>query len=324
MLTHSASMEGAPSPSRSRSRRRGSRTLKPIDAAVRRLDDAFNDGDLPEIKQCDYKVLRHYLTAADLRKPGAVYPTPSATLEKLTGYSARSVSAANTSLVRAGLIERLVTMEGRRDPEWRTVLTPKCLGLFFGHHSQEIAPPVDRVLSPSDGQGAAPQAPVDKSTEQPEQPQPELPRPPEPADGQAIHIRDDLKPLLAVLKPAEVVKVLGIAKAADVRVQDVMAHRLPAILVAKEPVGLLVHLIDSGQDWKRPVTVPGQRKKQVSEANSNTKAGWRQDEARRRKETEDQSLKAAPPAGHRAAIEAMKAAVALRKLQGGANLTNVV
>ena len=67
-------------------------------------------------------------------------------------------------------------------------------------------------------------------------------------------MRDDLKPLLQVMQPDDVRKVLAVARAHDVWVQDVMAHRLPAILAAREPVGYLIHLIHSGEDWRRPVT----------------------------------------------------------------------
>jgi hypothetical protein len=293
-----------------RRRSRGSRSLKPIDTAVRRLDDLYNEGGF-EHGQRAYKVLRCCLTAADLREPGAVYQTPSATLEKLTGYRPRSISAAYTDLVRAGLIERHVVMEGRRDPEWSTVLTPKCWALFFGDHSQSSAPPLEIGLNTIVGEGAVPPAIVDKSTEQPErqqpeQPQSEQPRPPEPVEGQAIHIRDDLKPLLQVLQPAEVKKALGIAKAADVWVQDVMAHRLPAILAAKEPMGLLIHLIDSGQDWKRPVVIPGQRKQPVSSESANSKADKRNAQEQLQRQAENQKAIESPPEIRRQSIQALR------------------
>ncbi|MDZ5459312.1 hypothetical protein, partial [Azohydromonas lata] len=117
-----------------------SRSLTPIEAAVGRLDDLFNARSIPGLTPRGYKVLRHLVEAADLRQPGSVHPTPSETLQVLTGYSDRSVSGAHTDLVRAGLTERMAVMEGRRDPVWHTRLTPHCMTLLFADHSQEVAP----------------------------------------------------------------------------------------------------------------------------------------------------------------------------------------
>jgi hypothetical protein len=65
-----------------------------------------------------------------------------------------------------------------------------------------------------------------------------------------------LAPLVPVLGGQRIKRAMGIAKAAMVRVEHVLAHRLKAILAARKPLGLLVSLIRSGKDWTRPVAAP--------------------------------------------------------------------
>ncbi len=231
-----------------------SRALTPIEAAVCRLDDLFNARSIPGLTPRGYKVLRHLVEAADLRQPGAVHPTPSQTLQGLTGYSDRSVSGAHTDLVRAGLTERIAEMECRRDPVWHTRLTPHCMALLFANHSQEVAPPVDKDLNPIGGQGAAPPAPEDTP------PNPEQPTPAEQPQGtvlhEGVHVPAVLAPLVPLLGGRRIRKAMSIAKAVRVRVEHVLAHRLERLRRARDPEGLLVHLIRSGEDWTRPVEPP--------------------------------------------------------------------
>jgi hypothetical protein len=157
------------------------------------------------------------------------------------------VSYANSDLIKWGLIERPAPdLRGRRCPVWRTYLTRKALALFFDYQAQEIATPLDKEPNSVESQGAAPLA--DEEVKAAESTAPSTP------DGACtVHVRDDLRPLLTVLQPAQLKKVLGVAKRAGVWVQDVMAHRLPAILAARKPLGLLISLIRSGEDWTRPV-----------------------------------------------------------------------
>ena len=131
-------------------------------------------------------------------------------------------------------------------------------------------------------------------------------------------MRDDLKPLLQVMQPDAVRKVLAVARAHDVWVQDVMAHRLPAILAAREPVGYLIHLIHSGEDWQRPVTPPGGHKEaavQGSIKGPNTLAGEREDREREREAVEHRAQRSKPRPEHLQAFAALKSAVKLRGLQ---------
>lgn len=57
------------------------------------------------------------------------------------------------------------------------------------------------------------------------------------------------------------------------------------MLTTREPVGFLIHLIHSGEDWRRFVTPPGGRKKAAEQGSikgPNTLAGEREDIERER------------------------------------------
>lgn len=252
MPLHYAALAGASMPASLSGTR--SRALTPIDDAVRRLDDLFLGRAIPGLKTRAHKVLRVLVEAADLRQPGAINPTPSKTLEKLTNYKPRSVSGAHTDLVGLGLIERAVTLRGRRDPVWHTRLTPYCLALLFADHSQEVAPPQEKGLNPIGSQGATPLAAVDNLLT-PEQPKP-AEQPQDTVLDEGVHVPAVLVPLIQLLGGRAIKKAMGIAKAARVRVEHILAHRLERLRQARDPEGLLVHLIRSGEDWTRPVRAP--------------------------------------------------------------------
>lgn len=315
MPLHSVAQEGTPSPS---SVRRSRDLPDPVHEARLRLTELVHGGELSALPARAEAVLYELLGVADLRGADAagrmrVFDTPSKTLQQATGYSRSSITGAHRDLVAAGLIERPPQdMEGARKtgtPVGQTFLTPYAAALFFGPRAQKAAQPVDREPNPLGGEGAAPQAPVENASK----PEPQAATPA--ADGEAFHVRDDLKPLLQVLTHRQLRKVLRIARRAGVWVQHIMAHRLRAILAAKDPEGLLIHLIHAPDDWTRAVAPPKkQQAAEVSIKSANTLAGEREDEQRRRKEAEDAALKAPLNAEHRAAIAAMKAARAQRAL----------
>lgn len=243
MPLHLAAQAGASVPACSQ--RRSRQLPDPVLEARRRLDE-FCHGPLRSMRRSACEVLWQYLGKADLRHmdQGAVFTTTSRELEHALGCSKRTISYANSDLIRWGLIERPAPdLRGRRCPEWRTYLTPKALALFFDHQAQEVAVPLDKEPNSAESQGAAPPADEEVGAAEPAAPD----------RGCTVHVRDDLRPLLAVLQPAQIRKVLGVAKRAGVWVQDVMAHRLPAILAARKPLGLIISLIGSGEDWTRPV-----------------------------------------------------------------------
>lgn len=186
-------------------------------------------------------VLYEYLAKADLSSLDAsgrrrVFDTAVRELQGATGYCRRSITGANADLVAWGLIERPPQkMRGARrvgTPIAQTWLTPYANALFFRPRAQKVAQPVDKEPNPSGSEGAGPLAAEEAADTK-------APRPSEPAEGRAIHVRDDLKPLLQVMQPDAGRKLLAVARARDVWVQDVIAHRLPAILAAREPVGYL-------------------------------------------------------------------------------------
>jgi hypothetical protein len=320
MPTHSAAQEGTPSPA---SARRSRDLPDPIHEAHLRLTELTRrGGELAGLSARGQDVLYEYLSKTDLRSTDAagrmrVFDTSSRELERATDYSRSSITGANRDLVAAGLIERPPQeMAGARrpgTPVGQTFLTPYGAALFFGPRAQNIAQPVDKEPNPIGGEGATPRAPVEKV---PEAQQPAAPAPA--ADGQPFHVRDDLKPLLQVLQPVQLRKVLRIARREGVWVQHIMAHRLPAILAAHDPQALLIHLIHAPEDWTRAVAPPKKPKAtEVSIKSANTLAGEREDEERRRKEAEDDALKAKPRAEHLAAIAALKHGARLRAQQGG-------
>lgn len=246
MPSHLDTQAGASTPAPPQ--RRSRQLPDPVLEARHRLDDLCH-GPLRRMRRSTREVLWQYLGKADLRRldEGAVFDTTSRELEHALGCSERTVSYANSDLIRRGLIERPAPdLRGRRCPVWRTYLTPKALALFFDHQAQEVAPPLDKEPNSAESQGAAP--PADEEAKAAGSPAPSAPD-----AGRTVHVRDDLQPLLAVLQPAQIKKVLGVAKRAGVWVQDVMAHRLTAILAARKPLGLLISLIGSGEDWTRPV-----------------------------------------------------------------------
>ncbi|WP_298236538.1 hypothetical protein [uncultured Azohydromonas sp.] len=244
-----------------------------------------------------------------------VFDTAVRELQDATDYCRRSITGANADLVAWGLIERppqeLHGARGPGTPIGKTWLTPYADAMFFGPRAQNVAQPVAKEPNPSGGEGAAPQAAEEAADT-------EAPRPPEPAEGRAVHVRDDLKPLLEVMQPDDVRKVLAVARAHDVWVQDVMAHRMLAILAAREPVGYLIHLIHSGEDWRRPVAPSGGRKKatgQESIKGPNTLAGEREDREREREAVQHRAQRSKPRIEHLQAFAALKSAAKLRGLQ---------
>lgn len=125
-------------------------------------------------------------------------------------------------------------------------------------------------------------------------------------------MRDDLKPLLQVMPPDAVRKVMAVARAHDVWVQDVMTHRLPAILAARELVGYLIYLILSGDDWRRPVTPPGGHKEAAARGSikgPNMLAGEREDRQRERAAAEQRAQRSLPRPEHLQAFAALKSAL---------------
>lgn len=227
-----------------------SRTLPDlILAAQRRLDELFLLGDLRKLPRRAYRVLREHLGKLDLHqlRCGACFELTSHELEEALDCCERTVSYAHSDLVAWGLIERPApSLRGRRSPVWRTFLTPRALALLLVDQAQGVAPPLDKEQTLSGGQGAAPQA-GKEVVHNPRQPAPALS-----PSGQRFHLRRDLAPLLQVLVPRQIKKLLSIAKRARVWLQNIMAHRLPEILRANDPEGYLVHLIHSGEDWTRP------------------------------------------------------------------------
>jgi hypothetical protein len=244
MHTQSAAMAGTCLPDLAR-------TLPDlILTAQRRLDELYLLGELRDLPRRAYRVLREYLAKLDLHrlKIGACFELTSVELEKALKCSERTVSYAHSDLVARGLIERPEpSLRGRRSPLWRTFLTPKALALLLADQAQKVAPPLDKEQTLSGGQGATPRAEIEV-IHNPEQPVPTLL-----PDGERFHVRRDLAPLLQVLVPKQIKKLIGVAKRAKVWLQNVMAHRLPAILRANDPEGYVVHLIHSGEDWTRPV-----------------------------------------------------------------------
>jgi hypothetical protein len=95
---------------------------------------------------------------------------------------------------------------------------------------------------------------VDKSPN-PEQPLP-AEQPPASVLHEGVHVPGVLAPLIGLLGGRAIKKAMSIAKAVRVRVEHVMAHRLERLRKARDPEGLLVHLIRSGEDWTRPVRAP--------------------------------------------------------------------
>jgi hypothetical protein len=285
-----------------------------------RLAEHTHSGELRGLPARAEAVLYEYLAKADLSSVDdhgrrRVFDTAVRELQDATDYCRRSITGANADLVAWGLIERPPQkMRGARRPGTpiaKTWLTPYANALFFGPRAQNVAQPVDKEPNPSGGEGAVPQA-VEEASHT------EAPRPPEPAEGRAVHVRDDLKPLLPVMQPDDVRKVLAVARAHDVWVQDVMAHRLPAILAAREPVGYLIHLIHSGENWRRPVTPVGGHKEagvQGSIKGPNTLAGEREDRKREREAVEHWAQRSKPRPEHLQAYAALKSASKLRGLQ---------
>ncbi|WP_157272106.1 hypothetical protein [Azohydromonas aeria] len=265
-------------------------------------------------------MLYEYLAKADLsgvddRGRRRVFDMAVRELQGATDYCRRSITGANADLVAWGLIARPPQeMHGARRPGTpigKTWLTPYADALFFGPRAQNVAQPVDKEPNPSGGEGAAPQAAEEAADTK-------APRPPEPAGSRVVHVRDDLKPLLQVIQPDAMRKVLAVARAHDVWVQDVMAHRLPAILAAREPVGYLIHLIHSGEDWRRPV-MPSSGHKEAAVHGSikgpNTLAGEREDSEREREAVEHRAQRSKPRPEHLQAFAALKSASKLRGLQ---------
>jgi hypothetical protein len=306
----------APSPSCRRSRD----LPDPVHEAHLRLVEHTRRGELRGLPARADAVLYEYLAKADLsgvddRGRRRVFDTAVRELQDATDYCRRSITGANADLVAWGLIERppqeLHGARGPGTPIGKTWLTPYADALFFGPRAQNVAQPVDKEPNPSGSEGATPQAAEEAADTK-------APRPPEPAEGRAVHVRDDLKPLLQVMQPDDVRKVLAVARAHDVWVQDVMAHRLPAILTAREPVGYLIHLIHSGEDWQRPVPPVGGHKEaagQGSVKGPNTLAGEREDREREREAAMQRAQRSLPRSEHLQALAALKSALKLRELQ---------
>ncbi|MDZ5459240.1 hypothetical protein [Azohydromonas lata] len=93
---------------------------------------------------------------------------------------------------------------------------------------------------------------------------PEQPAPAEQLQGtvldEGVHVPAVLAPLVPLLGGRRIRKAMSIAKAAQVRVEHILAHRLEGLRKARDPEGLLVHLICSGEDWTRPVAAPKGRR----------------------------------------------------------------
>ncbi|MDZ5455772.1 hypothetical protein [Azohydromonas lata] len=305
----------APSPSCRRSRN----LPEPIHEAHLRLGEQIHRGELHGLPARAEAVLYEYLAKADLSSVDGcgrrrVFDTAVRELQGATDYCRRSITGANADLVAWGLIERPPQeMRGARrtgTPIAQTWLTPYADALFFGPRAQKVAQPVDKEPNPSGSEGAAPQPAEEAAATQARSPT-------DPAEGRAIHVRDDLKPLLQVIQPDAVRKLLAVARAHDVWVQDVMAHRLPAILAAREPVGYLIHLIHSGEDWTRPVTPSGGHKGvavQGSVKGPNTLAGEREDKRREREAAEHRAQRSRPRPEHLHAFAALKSASKQRNL----------
>lgn len=305
----------APSPSCRRSRN----LPEPIHEAHLRLGEQTHRGELHGLPARAEAVLYEYLAKADLSGIDdcgrrRVFDTAVRELQGATDYCRRSITGANADLVAWGLIERPPQeMHGARrtgTPIAQTWLTPYADALFFGPRAQNVAQPVDKEPNPSGSKGAAPQVAEEAADTQAR-------RPPDPTEGRAIHVRDDLKPLLQVMQPDAVRKLLAVARANDVWVQDVMAHRLPAILSAREPVGYLLHLIHSGEDWTRPVTPSGGHKEiaaQGSVKGPNTLAGEHEDRRREREAAEHRAQRSRPRPEHLHAFAALKSALKQRNL----------
>lgn len=214
-------------------------------------------GRLAELTDMQRNVLAAMLRlAVQWRDPAGWFVLSFKRLMVELQRSYNSIDTHVQALRGAGWIERDRDIAGARRlgfPIGSTRLTPQALealGLHLPPHTQVPGHACKdfKGLNPIGGQGAAAPALVDNppNTEQPEHPVPTaLP------DGQQFHVRRDLMPLLQVLVPAQIKKVLGVAKRAGVWVQHVMAHRLPAILRARDPEGYLVHLIGTGEDWAR-------------------------------------------------------------------------
>ncbi len=292
----------------------------PIHEAHLRLGKQTHRGELRGLPARAEAVLYEYLAKADLsgvddRGRRRVFDMAVRELQGATDYCRRSITGANADLVAWGLIARPPQeMHGARRPGTpigKTWLTPYADALFFGPRAQNVAQPVDKEPNPSGGEGAAPQAAEEAADTK-------APRPPEPAGSRVVHVRDDLKPLLQVIQPDAMRKVLAVARAHDVWVQDVMAHRLPAILAAREPVGYLIHLIHSGEDWRRPV-MPSSGHKEAAVHGSikgpNTLAGEREDSEREREAVEHRAQRSKPRPEHLQAFAALKSASKLRGLQ---------
>ncbi|NML16989.1 hypothetical protein [Azohydromonas caseinilytica] len=306
----------APSPSCRRSRD----LPDPIHEAHLRLGEQIHRGELRGLPARAEAVLYEYLAKADLSRVDdggrrRVFDTAVRELQEATDYCRRSITGANADLVAWGLIERppqeLHGARGPGTPIGKTWLTPYADAMFFGPRAQNVAQPVDKEPNPSGGEGVAPQAAEEAADT-------EAPRPPAPAGSRAVHVRDDLKPLLQVMQPDDVRKVLAVARAHDVWVQDVMAHRLPAILAAREPVGYLIHLIHSGEDWQRRVTPVGGHKEaavQGSVKGPNTLASEREDRERERESAEHRAQWSKPRIEHLQAFSVLKSAAKLRGLQ---------
>lgn len=306
----------APSPSCRRSRA----LPDPIHEAHLRLGEQTHRGELRGLPARAEAVLYEYMAKADLSSVDdggrrRVFDTAVRELQEATDYCRRSITGANADLVAWGLIERppqeLHGARGPGTPIGKTWLTPYADAMFFGPRAQNVAQPVDKEPNPSGGEGAAPQAAEEAADT-------EVPRPPEPAEARAVHVRDDLKPLLQVMQPDAVRKVMAVARAHDVWVQDVMAHRLPAILAAREPVGYLVHLIHSGEDWRRPVTPSGGHKEAAvpgSIKGPNTLAGEREDRKREREAAAHRAQRSLPRSEHLQAFAALRSASKLRDLR---------
>lgn len=331
MQLHPAHQAGASLPA-SASIRRSRDLPNPIHEARLRLGElTHGTGELRQLSMRGVTVLYEYLGKTDLRSLDEagrmrVFDTTVYELERATGYSRRSITGANADLVRAGLIERPPQdMRGARKagtPIGHTLLTPRAVALFFGPRAQTVAPPLYREPNSVEGQGAkAPAAEMDQPVIEcsPAATSTVLP------SGSTFHVRHDLAPLLQRLLPQQLRKVLAIARDAGVWLQDVMVHKLPAILTARDPVGLLVHLLRSGEDWRsRPLARVGNHAARherlaaaegistpVSEASASTRAGWREDEARERAAAEHRQHRTRPSAEQRQRLAEIRQAAAV-------------
>lgn len=118
----------------------------------------------------------------------------------------------------------------------------------------------------------------------------------------------DLTPLLNGMTGRQLCSVMRLARPMGVRLQDIAARALPAILNADKPVAYLRFLVCSSRDWTTAPPVRRETVRPVSTKSRNTLAGEREDRERERQAAEHRAQRSRPRPEHLQAFAALKSA----------------